>query len=179
MKYSTEQVAALKAARQNNPDIAEFTDAVRHVFPSAKLARLESAEITVGEVWPEGVSGAEYRAGFYIEDSDSHPFKDFTIKAGKRSGQRFMCALAEIGDDEQPVRQEQRNSQLAYLWCNDPDFLFWAKANDAGEARERMLKACGVNSRGQLDTGDAAVAFEQKIKKPYIKWRSEKNAVSL
>jgi hypothetical protein len=30
-----------------------------------------------------------------------------------------------------------------------------------------------------LDTGDAAVAFEQKIKKPYIKWRSEKNAVSL
>jgi hypothetical protein len=113
------------------------------------------------------------------EDSDSHPFKDFTIKSGKRSGQRFMCALAEIGDDEQPVKQEQRNSQLAYLWCNDPDFLFWAKASDAGEARERMLKACGVNSRGQLDTGDAAVAFEQKIKTPYIKWRSEKNAISL
>lgn len=113
------------------------------------------------------------------EDSDSHPFKDFTIKSGKRSGQRFMCALAEIGDDEQPVRQEQRNSQLAYLWCGDPDFLFWAKAKGAEDARERMLKACGVSSRGQLDTGDAAVAFEQKIKGPFMKWRSEKNAIPL
>lgn len=89
MKYSTEQVAALKAARQNNPDIAEFTDAVRHVFPSAKLARLESQEITVGEVWDEGVSGAEYRAGFYIEEPKVKRGKKPTAKQLVRQSTRY------------------------------------------------------------------------------------------
>jgi hypothetical protein len=113
------------------------------------------------------------------EDADAHPFKDFTIKSGKRSGQRFMCVLVEINEDEQPVKQEQRNSQLAYLWCNDAEFLFWSKAKDSSDARERMLKACKVNSRGQLDTGDAAVAFESLIKQPFLRWRQTKNQVEL
>lgn len=89
MKYSTEQVAALKAARQNNPDVAEFIDAVRHAFPSAKLARLESAEITVGDVWPEGVSVTEYLAGFYIEEPKPKKGKRLTAKQLLRQSTRY------------------------------------------------------------------------------------------
>jgi|LauGreDrversion4_2_1035121.scaffolds.fasta_scaffold262251_4 hypothetical protein len=113
------------------------------------------------------------------DDADVHPFKDFTIKSGKRAGQRFMCAMAQIGDDEQPVKQAMRNSQLAYLWCNDPSFLEWAKADSHDAARERMLKACGVSSRSELDSGQAAVVFENRIKTPYIDWRKEQGSVSI
>lgn len=89
MKYSSEQVAAMKAARQNNPDVAEFTDLVRHHFPSAKLARLESAEITVGEVWDEGVSGAEYRAGFHVEEPKVKKGKKPTARQLVRQSTRY------------------------------------------------------------------------------------------
>lgn len=64
MKYSSDQVAALKQARANNPDIASFIDSFRHQFPSAKLTHLSSPEIEVGEAWPDGVSSAEAKDWF-------------------------------------------------------------------------------------------------------------------
>lgn len=40
------------------------------------------------------------------EDTDEHPFKRFTVKNGKRAGQRFAVVLVQIGDDEEPVIQQ-------------------------------------------------------------------------
>ena len=81
-------------------------------------------------------------------------------------GTRYMMALVEIGDDEQPKPAKQRRafkelkaSQQAGMLCNDSEFRRFLNANikttiNADDAAEAVRIFCHVDSRSKLD-GDA------------------------
>ena len=49
--------------------------------------------------WAESSTRGRTATFLLDNEGESHPFRDFTIKSGKRAGQRFMCVLVQIGDD--------------------------------------------------------------------------------
>lgn len=112
-----------------------------------------------------------------------------------KEGKRFMAVLVEIGDDEQPVRQPEPEkpaapkggplARLAGQWCNDEAFRVWlsksaalpwsAAWDDYPEAAPAQIAAlvvrqiCGVKSRAELDSNDAAaMRFQELIRLPYM-----------
>jgi hypothetical protein len=110
------------------------------------------------------------------DDGDEHPFRHFTIKSGKRAGQRFRMVLVQVDDDERPV--EKKPSQIAFLLCQDQQF--WHFLNERSftvidseaQAREYVLEGCGITSRSQLDTMPAArAAWEAVFYRPFCKYR--------
>jgi hypothetical protein len=118
------------------------------------------------------------------EDGDSHPFRDFTVKSGKKAGQRFAMVLVQIDDNEEPV--ERTPSQLAYLLCRDEQFWGWAQKWSLDDicseesARAFILNACKVDSRSKLDTNlTARSTWEAVIWGPFTRWRAEQTEVRL
>lgn len=111
-------------------------------------------------------------------EAESHPFRDFTVKSGKKAGQRFAMVLVQLDDDEQPVVKTP--SQIAYLWCKDQQF--WHFLNERSfmsiasedEARAFVCETCKVKSRGDIDKQHHARAlWEAMIAGPYQKHRME------
>jgi hypothetical protein len=94
------------------------------------------------------------------EDEDTHPFRDFTIKSGKRAGQRFMCVFVQIGDDEAPVAQPVSTESV--LLCRRKDFWDWASAQQweavisEESARDWLCKKLGIESRSELNSNEHA-----------------------
>lgn len=116
------------------------------------------------------------------EDDEVHPFKYSNTPKGKTSGKRFAVVFVEIGDDELPV--EKTPSQLAFLYCKDREFWDWANdhsfdtIDNEDAARAHILNACGITSRGQLDTNQKAYAtWEAMIYAPFNVWRKERYSV--
>lgn len=86
-------------------------------------------------------------------------------------GTRFMCAMAQIGDDEQPVERKPKThsrTKAAVMACKDVEFQKWV-APRAGyvmeelstERREHWAKQavytlCKIGSRSELDTNPEA-----------------------
>jgi hypothetical protein len=108
------------------------------------------------------------------EDTETHPFKDFTIRQGKRAGQRFMCVMVQVDDNEQPVEQRHTGAQRAAVLCKDPEFWNWATArqfepvNDEGSARQFLLSHLDIKSRSEIDSNpDVAERFERIIVIPF------------
>lgn len=127
--------------------------------------------------WAESSTRGRTVTFLLDNEGESHPFRDFTIKAGKRAGQRFMCVLVQIGDDEQPVAQQQP-SQLAYLFCKDTAFWLWAsersfdQINGEEAARAWMLSLLGLGSRSEIDHSEEnRKRFEMLIKVPFSAYR--------
>lgn len=113
------------------------------------------------------------------DEGESHPFRDFTIRQGKRAGQRFMAVLVQIGDDEQPVEHPKTLSQQAFMLCRDPEFYTWASARcfdsvvDEPSARNYICSMLGIGSRSQLDTNPAAAdGFRRLVLAPFNAHRS-------
>jgi hypothetical protein len=111
------------------------------------------------------------------DEGDAHPFREFTVKTGKKAGQRFACVLVEIGDDELPV--EKTPSQIAYLWCKDPAFWHWINetsfltVEDEEGARAFVCETCRVKSRGDIDRqGHAKALWEAMIYNQYQQFRT-------
>lgn len=109
------------------------------------------------------------------ETGDEHPFRHFTVKSGKRAGQRFLLTLVQLDDDERPV--EKTPSQLAFLLCQDEQFWFWANErsfdtiDNEQAARAFILTACKIDSRSKLDTNmHARATWEATIYQPYRKY---------
>jgi hypothetical protein len=130
--------------------------------------------------WAESSTRGRTVTFLLDNDSESHPFRDFTIKSGKRAGQRFMCVLVQIGDDERPVEQQQRYSQLAYLFCKDPTFWHWAsersfdRVDSEESAKGWMLSLLGFSSRSDIDLNDEhRTRFDLLIKIPFNSYRHE------
>lgn len=94
------------------------------------------------------------------EDEDGHPFKDYSFKSGKRSGQRFMVVFVALTDDEQP--ESKPLSQEAGALCRSPDFWRWADAqtmdtvNSEQTARDWLCERLSIASRSQLGTDERA-----------------------
>jgi hypothetical protein len=114
-------------------------------------------------------------------ETDSHPFRDFTIKSGKRAGQRFMAVLVQIDDDEQPVKQQPKRSQRAAVLCKDPDFWHWAsersfaRVNNEDTARRWILDLMSLTSRSQIDQDEMTQSkFDLMIDKPFYQYQQSR-----
>ena len=100
------------------------------------------------------------------EDEDSHPFRDHSIKSGKRGGQRFMCVFVALTDDDQPDTPPL--STEAVLLCKDKLFWHWAWDQSWGtvdseeSAKEWLCRQLSIKSRSELNT-DARAAQEFRV----------------
>ncbi len=92
------------------------------------------------------------------EDDDSHPFRDHSIKSGKRGGQRFMCVFVALTDDDQP--EVRSLSTDAVLLCKDKLFWHWAssdgwdKVDSEESAKKWLCEQLSIKSRSELNTDD-------------------------
>lgn len=87
--------------------------------------------------WQESHSGGAKLTFWLPDGADLEPFKLMTSKKGGTAGQRFMAAMALIGDDEQPVGQQAWPeakkaplgpfAKLAVQLCKNPDFTRWIR----------------------------------------------------
>lgn len=116
---------------------------------------------------------------FWLSSPDDlEAFRALTVRKGNTAGHRFMAALVEIGDDEQPKEPEKPKggelARLAGIWCADPRFWAWIETVSEGyvtneaEAADWVRQACDVTSRADLDHDKAAGDyFHQLIRRPF------------
>lgn len=106
------------------------------------------------------------------------PDSDELSKVAGFDGKRYMLALVEIGDDEQPVQKPAKAEKLkggalsilAARWCEDPVFRAWYRSTSAIDAAGRIRAACGISTRAELDHNpQAADLFQCLIRGPYMK----------
>jgi hypothetical protein len=96
------------------------------------------------------------------EDDETHPFRDYGIKSGKRSGQRFMAVFVGLNDDETPT--EPPLSTEAVMLCKDKDFWSWASNQswqeiESEESAKRFLcEQLSIASRAELNSDERAAA---------------------
>ena len=141
--------------------------------------------------WSETHNGG-CKVTFWLPDAtELDAFRALTVRKGNTAGHRFMAALVEVGDDEQPVQPEPAApeapkggmlAKLAGMLCDQPEFwafLNWCDANggqviqNAEDAANLVRDVCGVASRAELDHNEtAAQAFHQKIRLPYVRWQA-------
>lgn len=129
--------------------------------------------------WAESSTRGRTATFLLDDEGEAHPFRDFTIRQGKRAGQRFMAVLVQIGDDEQAVERPKTLSQQAFLLCRDPEFYNWASARsfdsicDEPSARNYICSMLGIDSRSLLDSNPAAAdGFRRLILAPFNAYRA-------
>ncbi len=140
--------------------------------------------------WAETHTGG-CKVTFWLPSSeDLDVFRALTVRKGNLAGQRFMAVLVEIGDDEQPVREDAAPalavgrakggalSKLSGIWCGDRHFQAWltiefpkfGEIGNASEAADVVRNVCGVDSRADFDNNKlAGQLFQQRIRAPYIR----------
>lgn len=74
---------------------------------------------------------------FWLQSAeDLEVFRSLTARKGNTAGHRFMAALVEIGDDEQPVVNQSVTTEkpkggalakLAGMWCNENEFFYFIR----------------------------------------------------
>ena len=111
------------------------------------------------------------------------PDSDELSKVAGFDGKRYMLALVEIGDDEQPVQKPEiaekpkggALSKLAGMWCASPEFWAWASSGErvidsVDKAADLIRRYCKIESRAELDSNEsAATLFNTYIRGPYMK----------
>ncbi len=127
--------------------------------------------------WSQTHNGGA-KVTFWLSDEDDlAAFKAMTVAKGKSAGQRLAVVAVEIGDDEQPKPQPEQPkggelAKLAGMFCQSVQFWEFCRADDADEARDWILRVCGVQSRRDLDHNPtAAKIFHERIRKPYMESR--------
>lgn len=140
--------------------------------------------------WSETHNGG-CKVTFWLPDAaELDAFRALTVRKGNTAGHRFMAALVEIGDDEQPVQQLQPEkakggplAKLAGMLCADPEFWKFLEyefmTNDgvksAEDAAAIIRNACEIKSRAELDADpEAEKSFHASIRGPWLKWRAAK-----
>lgn len=82
-------------------------------------------------------------------------------------GTRYMVALVQIGDDEQPVKGRDKSEgdravAIAGALCRNPRFVGWlakkgyASGASSDKAAEGLREILGVSSRSELATNEEA-----------------------
>lgn len=134
----------------------------------------------------------------YLSDSDMldkiRP-SDVRGKA-KQGGKRYQAVMVEVGDDEQPVKQESNGakpSQMAYnftdlqtdlfsewlktdkhFWINavhGNDPVLWKESSKKLKCKLVLLYACSIESRSELDTDPLAAESFEEIRQQYDAWK--------
>jgi hypothetical protein len=146
--------------------------------------------------WSESHTGG-CKVTFWLQSTeDLEPFRALTVRKGNTAGHRFIAALVEIGDDEQPVQPIPSNStelekpkggalaKLAGMWCNDPEFWAWLETDldnachSATGAAACLYAICGIESCAELDNDHvAAEKFHRLIRWPYQKHLIERGGL--
>lgn len=136
--------------------------------------------------WSESHNGG-CKVTFWLHSSeDLEAFRALTVRKGNQAGQRFMAALVEVGDDEQPVQEPEKPkggplAVLAGRLCADPEFHHFASVQykalllsgtAVNDCAEWLRKFCGVASRAEIDGNPDATSKMQEIRGAWIKWRS-------
>jgi hypothetical protein len=96
-------------------------------------------------------------------------------------GTRFMAALVEVGDDEQPKTtkkdwREMTPASQAAIRCGDKNFRDFLRSEhglntkDKDEAAEAIRGMCGVKSRMDLATNHKARTLWHQIDTQYREW---------
>lgn len=95
-------------------------------------------------------------------------------------GTRYMLALVEIGDDEQPKKPAASLAQRAGLLCGETSFQtfldkrageYFRELPEPDRAASRLRHLCGVTSRREIKIGtDAAQRFE-KLQREHEGWK--------
>jgi hypothetical protein len=133
--------------------------------------------------WSESHTGG-CKVTFWLQSNeDLEAFRALTVRKGNTAGHRFMAALVEIGDDEQPVVNKSLTTEkpkggalakLAGMWCNDPEFWAWLETDpdnachSAQGAAACLYAICGIESRAELDHNkQAAEIFHTFVRGPY------------
>lgn len=142
--------------------------------------------------WSDTHSGGA-KVTFWLQSAeDLEVFKGLTAKKGNTAGHRFMAALVEVGDDEQPIPPNSTELKAprepmgdacyrTVMWCKDPEFLLWANSSTHNgilwhvkteqDAKEFVCELCGVESRRHLDEyQEANQRWHELIRGPYSKW---------
>lgn len=137
--------------------------------------------------WSETHTGG-CKVTFWLQSSaELDAFRALTVRKGNVAGHRFMAALVEIGDDEQPVQpppaaEPLKGGELAKLagkWCANPEFWHWLNStfesadyvDSAKDAAALVRYLCCCESRRELDhDAQAARNFHTIIRGPFSKW---------
>lgn len=98
-------------------------------------------------------------------------------------GKRYMLALVEIGDDEQPVQEKPVGgfvSEWLAMRCSEQSFrsflieknpFGWKQITSEAVAADVVRKWCGVKSRAEIDHNiKAKEIFDIEIRLPFLKW---------
>ncbi len=141
--------------------------------------------------WSETHNGG-CKVTFWLPDANElDAFRALTVRKGNTAGHRFMAALVEIGDDEQPVQQTQPEkakggalATLAGRLCQDPNFhdfaaetygVSWRIGHAADDIATWVREQCCVESRAELDHNEVAAAvFHTVIRGPWQKYCQRK-----
>jgi hypothetical protein len=119
---------------------------------------------------------------FWLSSPDDlEAFRALTVRKGNTAGHRFMAALVEIGDDEQPKEPEKPKggelARLAGIWCADPRFWAWANGrhkqalSSEEHAAKWIREFCEVESRAELDNNDeAGRLFHKFVRAPFSEY---------
>lgn len=138
--------------------------------------------------WSETHNGG-CKVTFWLPDAtELDAFRALTVRKGNTAGHRFMAALVEIGDDEQPVQQPQPEkakggplAKLAGMLCADPnfweflndEFMLPADVTNAEQAAMVIRNVCQIESRAELDSNlEAEMDFHASIRGPWLKYRA-------
>lgn len=101
-------------------------------------------------------------------------------------GARFQAVLVRIGDDEQPVPVQRKDTRgplcrEACDYCAMPEFQRWVSTRIKGDCDEEtakhwLMRQClGIESRKELDhDADAAQLFIKCIRIPFMRWQRER-----
>lgn len=131
--------------------------------------------------WSESHNGG-CKVTFWLQSpEDLEAFRALTVRKGNTAGHRFMVALVEIGDDEQPVQEPDKPkggplSKEAALLCQNAEFQHWLRyfvqgdVHDANAAAKCVRDLCRVQSRAEFDTDAAAgQRFIDKVRIPFMR----------
>ena len=123
------------------------------------------------------------------EDDEHHPFRDLSVKQGKRAGQRLYAVFVLLSDtgDGGPDQSHQHDPgeglvQEAAILCRKQSFRGWvAKTYGAWieterEARDWLCQQLSIDSRSQLSTNKEAAMLFRVIVSRYEKAMSVFNS---
>ena len=135
--------------------------------------------------WSETHTGGA-KVTFWLPDAEAlDTFRTMTVRKGSTAGQRFMCVLVEIGDDELPKPAEADKpkggslAQSAGVICGTEEFQrFVAERCESdgalapAQAAANFVRTfCRVNSRADLDHSPTAKQLFGQLMADYRAWQ--------
>ncbi len=103
-----------------------------------------------------------------------HPQDSIDAIAKAPMGQRYMLALVELGDNEEPKMRKQWHelppaSQSA-IRCGEKAFWQFLHVNDEAQAAREVRHRCEVQSRSELSTNSGAGDRWEHLDRTYQEW---------